>query len=276
MKISVLITTYNAEKFIVETLDSILAQTFCDYEIIIVDDGSHDKTKVILHQYQNKHTDTKIKIYELEHIGRAGALAYAVKHSNYDWVAIVDADDLWHQQKLFIQAEYIKRFNLSFLATQASLFEKSSEIDLHHSVNLKVNYDHLRQLSLDQMLLKNSISHSSVVFKKDLARYDESRKRQIDYELWLRLLIAGEKLFVLRTDLAYHRLHDHQSFEARGRLKYVWGCLQLQMKYSLKTLKLLQFILCFAKIFYYLFATKRIKKALNSYKFSNSKSDGKY
>ncbi len=275
MNISILITTYNAEKFVVETLDSILQQTFRAYEIVIVDDGSTDSTREILHQYQKAHPNGVIKLYNIDHLGRGYALDYAVKKARYDWVAIVDSDDLWHAQKLFLQVKYIQKFNLSFLATDAKLFESSQDIDMHKLLSLEEEKAKLKFISVSSLLFRNYVCHSSVVFKKELANYDVSRIRQLDYELWLRLLTRGEKIVFLDEKLAFHRLHEGQNFEAKNRLRYVFGSLKLQFVYSLKNKKIDYMFLCFFKFIYYAIATKKFKKFIHASKFLELRSSEK-
>ena len=100
----------------------------------------------------------------------------------------------------------------------------------------------------------NLISHSSVLFRKDLGFYNDQLSSQIDYEFWLRCL-SGGKLFAIlnNTPLTFHRIHDGQSFENRG-LSYKVNSIKLVNKYALKYLKIDILILNNLKILYYLFS----------------------
>ena len=99
--ISIIMPTYNRAGYIEEALDSIKKQTFTDYEIIVVDDGSTDNTKEILDKYKG------IRCIYLEHVGIAGARNTAVKAAKGKWIAFLDSDDLWKEDKLLKQVDYL-------------------------------------------------------------------------------------------------------------------------------------------------------------------------
>lgn len=100
--ISIVVVTYNRARFLKDALDSILRQTFKDYEIILVDDGSTDNTKEIVTQYEGIHY-----IYQ-EHAGISKARNTAVKAAKGKWIATLDSDDLWIEDKLQKQVDYLQ------------------------------------------------------------------------------------------------------------------------------------------------------------------------
>ncbi len=100
--ISIIMATYNRAAYIGEALDSIKRQSFQDYEILVVDDGSTDNTKEILEKYEG------IRCIYLEHVGIAGARNTAVKDAKGKWIAFLDSDDLWKEDKLQMQVEYLR------------------------------------------------------------------------------------------------------------------------------------------------------------------------
>ncbi|MBK7981678.1 MAG: glycosyltransferase family 2 protein [Ignavibacteriae bacterium] len=95
--ISVLLPVYNGEKYLSQSIKSILNQTFRDFEFIIVDDGSIDNTEKIVSSFH----DTRIKYIKKDHTGLADTLNYGLKLANYDWVARMDADDISLPNRLF-------------------------------------------------------------------------------------------------------------------------------------------------------------------------------
>ena len=107
-KVSIFIPVYNSEKYLAETLDSILAQTFQDFEIIIADDGSHDKSLEIARIYENR--DRRIKVLSLPHNGEVKARNEAIKHTNHNSKYLLnhDSDDISHQTKLERLVEYLE------------------------------------------------------------------------------------------------------------------------------------------------------------------------
>ena len=100
--ISVIVVTYNRAHFLKDALDSILRQTFKDYEIIVVDDGSTDNTKEMLEKHEG------IRYFYLEHSGIATVRNTAVKVARGQWIAFLDSDDLWKEEKLQKQVDYVR------------------------------------------------------------------------------------------------------------------------------------------------------------------------
>lgn len=100
--ISVIMATYNRSNYIKDAIDSIKRQTFQDYEILVVDDGSTDNTKAILKKYEG------IRYIYLDHVGIAGARNTAVKAAKGKWIAFCDSDDYWAEDKLQKQVNYLQ------------------------------------------------------------------------------------------------------------------------------------------------------------------------
>jgi glycosyltransferase involved in cell wall biosynthesis len=256
--VSVLITVYNSQSTISKTIESILNQTFKNFEIIIVDDGSTDATCNVISLFE----DFRIRLFQPGRLGRAKALNYATFRSIYNWVAICDSDDIWHPNKLKIQTDFLMNNpSCDILSTDGRLFTDENKINFRPTNNI-IDYA-VRKLLLKDILIVNSISHSSVILRKSLAVYDESRNSQIDYELWLRLLYKSNIVFnTLPIPLTYHRIHVNQAFESKGfnyRLKSIW----LVYFYAINTFDIKAIIINTLKIPYYPFSrlkTKNIAK----------------
>ena len=103
---SIMICSYNSEKFISETLDSIIAQSFKNWEIIIVDDGSIDNSTNIIENYTKKYENIKL-IKQQKNQGLASARNTAIRNSNSDWIVIIDHDDKFYIDRLQNQYEDI-------------------------------------------------------------------------------------------------------------------------------------------------------------------------
>lgn len=252
--ISVLITVYNSQKTIKSTIQSIINQTFRKFEIIIINDGSTDTTVRILESYD----DPRIKIFSVDKIGRAKALLYGVKCCSYDLVAICDADDLWHPQKLDFQFKYLSENPKTIvLCTKATIFRNDRVIEFNKIACIdKIPSS---RISLFNQLLVNKISHSSVIIRKNYALYSDSRISQIDYELWLRLLYRYKIIIdCLNLTLTYHRIHDSQSFESKG-IGYKISSIKLVNYYAFLNKNLIALLLNNLKLFYYIFSRVFIK-----------------
>ena len=101
---SIIIPLYNKADYIAETLKSVLNQTYCDYEVIVVNDSSTDNSLEVASSFQ----DERIHIYTKENEGVSAARNYGIMHAKYDYIAFLDADDIWMPDKLSTQLEYIK------------------------------------------------------------------------------------------------------------------------------------------------------------------------
>jgi glycosyltransferase involved in cell wall biosynthesis len=265
MNISIIITTYNAERFIISTLNSIREQTYQFYEVIIMDDGSYDNTVAVVTEYIKLNNLEKFRLIPGPHIGRAKVLNVAVNQAANDWVAIVDADDLWNTHKLELQVKFINEYKLSALATRCCMFEHDDEVDIFRDFeNFVINKENLQKASISRMIMYNMIPHSSILIIKQLLRYDDNRISQIDYELWLRLLYQGVDLYIVELELMSHRIHKYQSFEAKRPFGYALRATLLQLKYCIYCVKPLTACYVLIKLFYYMITNRKIKRWLGN------------
>lgn len=233
--VSVICTVKNGETTISETIESVLSQTFQNIELIIIDDGSTDRTKNILESY--KSLDDRVKPYYSGGIGRSPALNKAIQLSMGDFIANIDADDLMHPRKIELQVKAFKKKHDYFLIATESLLIYDDNIplwdnDINNEVVADVNQN---------ILIRNTISHPSVMMNKDLlislGGYNESRQNMVDYELWLRAFSNNHKMGIINEKLTAKRIHSNQSFENKKRLGYTISAMKLQLSYILKNLK---------------------------------------
>ncbi|HGG59096.1 MAG TPA: glycosyltransferase family 2 protein, partial [Gammaproteobacteria bacterium] len=102
---SVIIPSYNHAHYVCEAIDSVLDQTFSDFEIIVVDDGSTDHTRQAIQGYEHP----AIHYIYQDNKGLPGARNTGIRHARGRWIALLDADDLWHRERLAHIAEHIRR-----------------------------------------------------------------------------------------------------------------------------------------------------------------------
>ncbi|WP_013321039.1 glycosyltransferase family 2 protein [Gloeothece verrucosa] len=194
--VSVIIPTYNAEIYIKQTLESVLAQTYCDLEIIIVDDESPDRSIEICQQFN----DPRIKIIHQKNRGLAGARNTGIRHAQGEYLAFLDADDLWLPEKLTLQIEHLE--NNPEVGVS---FSRSRFIDENGEYIGVYQMPKLTGITPEHLLCRNPIGNGSapvirrkvfnaIRFQKNLYGqeedfyFDESFRQSEDIECWFRIV----------------------------------------------------------------------------------------
>jgi glycosyltransferase involved in cell wall biosynthesis len=255
LSISVITTVRNGGRFIVETLESVKNQTFNNFEHIVVDDGSDDDTIVIIENFQKQYPDYNLILLQPNLQDRGKALNYAVSKARTEWIAIIDADDLWHPEKLEIQYEIAKQKDYDVIATSGKTFKTISEITYESIINGQCSI-----ISMQELLTTNKLPHSSILIKKNLCVYDINRKSQYDIELWLRLLSKSCIIAKINRNLNFKRLHEWQSFEALMGKQYIWAAFVLKTHYTFKHIKYLRlYPYIFCKLIFDIFMPRSIR-----------------
>jgi glycosyltransferase involved in cell wall biosynthesis len=189
--ISVLMTTYNCAPYIETAVQSILRQTYKNFELLIVDDGSSDNTEEIVRSIPSE----KIRYARLEHLGRSAVLNYGLKAANNDWVALMDSDDIAVPERLEKESSLI-RGNIKDIIFSDSVYFKDKEIQFLNEIN-PAKEDLKKKIKS-----RGHICNSSVIYNRNFilnqGGYNEKLNHSEDYELWLRLL--DEANFVHLSD----------------------------------------------------------------------------
>ncbi|MDT3695089.1 MAG: glycosyltransferase family A protein [Ignavibacterium sp.] len=210
--VSVIIPGYNCEEFIEQTIKSVLNQTYQNYEIIFVDDGSTDKTIKLVEKLAQG--DTRIKIFILEHAGRPSVPRnYGVKKSSGDFIAFLDADDLWTKDKLDYQLNYlINNTQISLVYSMCFTFGKVNFFsEMFELLPLPFRAARNRE---DLIKIGNTIPLSSVLIRKkafeEAGGFDEDPDDKLeDYGLWLEVSKDHSIHFIPRVHV-YYRIHENQ------------------------------------------------------------------
>ena len=217
--VSVVMANYNGERFLQSALDSILAQTYRDFEFIIVDDGSTDGSKeIIAHYHQN---DRRIRAAYLAHSGLVNALNYGCGLSEGCFIARHDSDDIAKPDRLEIQVAYM-------LANPAvALVGGGIEcIDTTGKVLFIMNWPSRADSLHDYLLLDCYICQSTVLFRKDvfyeIGAYRSEYADAEDYDLYLRM--ADNNLVEnLPNILCQYRLHPAQVSSSKSSQQLISG-----------------------------------------------------
>ena len=189
-RISVLMPVYNCEQYIIEAIESIINQTFQDFEFIIVNDGSTDGTSEILNEYSQK--DSRIRIIHQHNGGIVSALNVGLNEANGEWIFRMDGDDIALPHRLTEQTETIKN-NPAFVL----LGGWCQQIDSDKKI-LKINKYPSDHNSLVSALEKMApfFPHSTACFRREavmrLGGYQERFRHAEDYDLWFRLSTIGK------------------------------------------------------------------------------------
>ena len=182
-KVTVLMSVYNGEKYLEEAVNSILNQTFEDFEFLIINDGSTDRTLSKLKNY----SDSRIKILNNEkNLGLTRSLNIGLKRSKGKYIARMDADDVSMPERLKEEIEFLDSHeDYAAVGTFVYVLDENSEI-IRRSKN-PIEDAEIRE----NLVYGNCINHGSVMLRKscllDVGYYNETMVRSQDYELWIRL-----------------------------------------------------------------------------------------
>lgn len=206
--VSVITPTYNRGEIIKETIQSVLNQTYHNFEYIIIDDGSTDNTKEIIQSFQDK----RIKYINQQHVGTpASGRNNGIKNAKGEFIAFLDSDDIWFPQKLEIQLkEFQKNADILILATNGIIIPmRPYRKYLSIKKNLVVSF---RDLIVNK---KNPIINSTVLIKRTaieavgLIDEEPSIRALEDYDYWLRVLKYHDKSILILTQvLVKYRVHS--------------------------------------------------------------------
>lgn len=214
--VSIIMPAYNCSDFIGATINSVLTQTYNNYEIIIVDDCSTDDTSRIVLEYSKK--DDRVKYHKLkENSGAAFARNTAVELAKGKYIAFLDSDDLWKPNKLEKQIEFMSVNEYSFTCSSYSkIDEKGNEIDKFIKANKRYDY---------YQILTNNPGNSTVIYNSyELGKiYIPNIRKRNDYVMWLSVIKKSKYLYGLEESLSYHRVRKGSlSYKKIDLIKYHW------------------------------------------------------
>ena len=193
-KISIILTTFNSSQYISYAVDSVLKQTYTNFELIIVDDCSTDNTLLKLKKYQIN--NSKVKIFKTKKNSGTAALPrnLGLKKAKFDIICFIDDDDLWNKNKLYEQIKLIKKFDIIFSST----FYFFNKLDMRYSffnyirIFFQFFFHFLIKKNINFFYFYNPIVLSSVMIKKKLLINNTFNEDKLlagieDLELWVRI-----------------------------------------------------------------------------------------
>jgi teichuronic acid biosynthesis glycosyltransferase TuaG len=246
--VSVITPVYNASRFIAETIQSVQAQTYQNWEMILVDDQSKDNSREIIQEFVNK--DPRIRLIVLEkNSGAAVARNTAINNARGKYIAFLDSDDLWLPTKLQKQVQFMEENEIEFSFTNYKIIKENGEhTNQVVEVPKKITYDEL---------LKNTIIGCLTVMlnieKLGKVQMENIRTRQ-DFVLWLSILKKGYTAYGLQEVLAlYRKVEGSISSNKFKAAKQNWKVYR-----EIEQLPLLKAVWCFA--WYAFNAIKKTKR----------------
>jgi glycosyltransferase involved in cell wall biosynthesis len=202
--VSVIIPAYNAAEFMGETLDSVFAQTFKQFEVIVINDGSSDTEQLeeVLKRYP-----PNLRYIKQENRGAAAARNAGLRAARGKLIAFLDADDMWAPTFLEKQLELLESTGADLVFSDALLF---GDPPLAGRTFMEIEPPR-GEVSTENLLAVNvTVLTSTVLARKtpilDVGSFDESLRRGQDFELWLKLAKAGARFTCCREVLAQHRI----------------------------------------------------------------------
>lgn len=215
--VSIITPAYNSEKYIGDTIESVLTQTYIKWEMIIVDDYSMDSTRNIIRKYAKQ--DNRIKaIFLKENSGPAVARNKAIENANGQYIAFLDSDDLWKPTKLEKQLQFMEDNNYGFTCTDYQYLKKdNNEKTRIFKAPINLNYE--------QSLFNTAIGCLTVVVDRKMIgdfRMPLIRSGQ-DHLTWWLILKRGFKAYGLKKNLAeYRRVEGSVSHNKVKAIKRQW------------------------------------------------------
>lgn len=196
-KVSIIIPVYNADKYIADTVRSALNQTYKNFEILIIDDATQDRSIEICQQF----TDPRIKIIRQQNRGLAGARNTGIRHAQGEYLAFLDADDLWLPEKLEKHVEHLEN-----APNVGVSFSRSAFIDENGQPLGIYQLPLLKGITPSIVLCRNPISNgSAAVIRREVFEaikfqdnlhgtiedcyFDENFRQSEDIECWIRISV---------------------------------------------------------------------------------------
>lgn len=216
-------SVYNGEKYLREAVDSILNQTFTDFEFIIINDGSTDGTREILESY----SDSRIRLFHQENIGLTKSLNKGLKSVLGEYIARQDADDISHRDRIDYQVSFLdKHMCIGLVGTNVAFIDQRGTI--FSFWRPPTTHDDIRK----QLLKGNSFCHGSVMFRKEcletVGYYREQFRYTQDYDLWFRI---SDKYEVANIERILYKFRRNSHTISRKKLSK-------QLDYHLLTIEL--------------------------------------
>ena len=201
--ITILMPIYNGIEFINDSVNSILYQSYPHWELLIGVNGHEENSNV--YQIAKQYEGDKIKVFDLFHLkGKSITLNHLKVYSKYDFLSLIDVDDIWNLDKLTVQSKYLSKFDV--IGTNCIYFGDLPGI---------IPRLPLGNISAFDFDLYNPIINSSCIIKKNMCTWENNFAE--DYTLWKNLREKGKTFYNCEEILVLHRIHQNSFYNSRTR-----------------------------------------------------------
>lgn len=243
--VSIIVPAYNVENYIGEAIESVLEQTYKNWELIIIDDGSIDNTADIVKNYQ---IDKRIFYYYQQNSKQGKARNHALNKSKGEYIAFLDADDLWVSNKLEMQLQVFQEKQVDVVYSQGWILRGNFNKQLKQMNITERNTltGYFSSIDFVHILFKrNPVPVLSAIVKREkilnVKGFGEEKEIQNaeDFQLWLKLADSGCDFFGMTDRLFYYRIHENQSTytDIYSSIPTIWSIFRLKLNLVNEDLK---------------------------------------
>ena len=218
--ISVIIPVYNGAKTIRKTIESVLNQTFLDFELIVINDGSQDATLEIVDSFK----DSRLKVFSYPNTGPSQSRNRGISHASGKYISFIDADDVWRADKLEAQLQVLHANPQATVAYSWTDYIDESGQFLRRGAHISVTGDVFKYLLLANFLENGSNPLICAHALAEVGGFDESLTHAEDWDMWLRLA-AHYQFVAVPSPQIFYRVYDNSS--SSNVFKLEAGCLQV-------------------------------------------------
>lgn len=205
--ISILMPIYNGIEFINKSVPSILEQTYDKWELLIGVNGHSENSEVYKFAKAFEEKNNKIRVFDFYNIkGKSNTLNEMIKYCNYDYIALLDVDDMWYPQKLEVQSIWLNAYDV--IGTNCIYFGGRTGLVPPIPLNDFSNFDFAKV---------NPIINSSVVVRKELCWWNPKIDGVEDYDLWIRIRKQNKRFYNCPQITVKHRVHNLSAFNSGGK-----------------------------------------------------------
>ncbi|NHB67685.1 glycosyltransferase family 2 protein [Perlabentimonas gracilis] len=266
--VSVVMTVFNGEKHLKYSIESVLAQSYRDFEFIIVNDGSTDLTADIISYYATK--DNRINQIDNSRLGIPLSANIGINRAKGEFIARIDHDDVWVSKKLEYQVEFMNKYpNIKLLGSSVVPIDEVGR--MIENIKMFNDYKTIDSLKFRREIMKNCLlCHSSSFFCRrtfiELGMYNQSFRTSLDYELWTRFAVKYD-CFVDEVILVHYRVWNQNISSTRKKMQLLNSfrvrlLIFLRLGFNFNNIKLFFrfIILVVLKAFFYWLLVKPTKR----------------